>query len=81
MSGKTRIYKFQWMPLPWLMLVVMAADELWSNTLMNGDRKYNLFAFGWYERPDSPGIRLYSIIILWLSIRIGINSTYWRKPR
>lgn len=54
-------------------LILMLATELWSNTLASGDRKFNLFALGWFQRPDAPQVRIFSLIILWLSIRIAVR--------
>jgi hypothetical protein len=68
------VYKWQWWITERMMFTIMLANELWSNNLANGERKYSLFNVGWFERDDAPGVRIYSLIFFWLSIRLGIRK-------
>lgn len=64
---------FNWMPFDWMMIVIMVADGLWVNTLVANERKINLISIACFEKPGYGSTRIYSLVILWLSIRIGIR--------
>jgi hypothetical protein len=53
-------------------LSVKLANELWFNTLPDGERHTHLFNVGIYTRPEEyPGVRLFSVTILWLFVQVG----------
>lgn len=56
-------------------LSVKASKELWFNNLRDGERMTHLFNVGIYTRPETqPGIRLFSVTVLWLSVQIGLAA-------
>lgn len=60
-----------WWPTRQIFVQVKVSTELWHDTKPSGERGVHLFKLGWYERDDCPTVRLYSLILLWLSIQIG----------
>lgn len=63
---------YTWWPSDRVVIRVNVANELWYNTLANGERHIHLFNAGWYECNDCHGVRLWSVTILWLLVRVGI---------
>lgn len=56
-------------------LSVKVSKELWFNILSDGERHTHLFNVGIYTRPEThPGIKLFSITLLWLSVQIGVAA-------
>lgn len=56
-------------------LSAKVSRELWFNNLDNGERHTHLFNVGIYTRQEThPGIKLFSITLLWLSVQIGFAA-------
>ena len=51
---------------------IKVANELWYNTLKNDEKVVHLFSFGWTEMEEHQPHKLYTLIILWISIKIGV---------
>ena len=54
---------------------ITIADELWYDTLINGDNRTYWFAITSSHRKDDPDVKIYSLIIFVLVLRFGYNST------
>jgi hypothetical protein len=63
--------RWEWWPRENVVVVVKLSNELWYDTKHSGERIVYLFRLGWYERDEMPGIRIYSLALLWLSVQIG----------
>lgn len=55
-------------------LDLRVADELWTTTLASGERSHHLVQLGWSDRADSPGLKVWSLTLLWLSVHLGVIS-------
>ncbi|MGB6056306.1 MAG: hypothetical protein WBG17_13830 [Burkholderiaceae bacterium] len=71
----TMIKIWEWWPTQRIAILVKIADELWFNTGKDDEKLTHLFRIGWCERPDCPGVRLYAVTVLWLSVKVGVVKT------
>jgi hypothetical protein len=63
-----------WKPSTRTLFEVRLADELWFSTLANGERVHHLVHLNYSERVDTPGVRIWSLTLVWLSLHLAFVS-------
>lgn len=61
-----------WQPVARLVIVIKLATELWYNDL-GSSRAVYLFKLSWVTRNDELGTGILSLVVLFLSVRIGVR--------
>lgn len=64
---------YSWRVAERVQLDTRVANELWFNTLTNGERIHHLVHLGYSEHADSPGVRVWTLTVLWLSLNLGLG--------
>jgi hypothetical protein len=65
---------YSWRLAERVLIDLRIADELWFNTLTNGERVYHFVHLGYSERADAPGVRVGTLTVLGVSLNVGIDS-------
>lgn len=61
----------EWTPGRWVVRAILARD-LWFQDSPDGDgRHYHWLRIGWYGRPESPRLRVFTVIVWRLKVSWG----------